>query len=34
MRCISEAPSAEAVQRMHERAGPPATEVYPVPVEA
>jgi len=31
--CISEAPSAEAVQRIHERAGHPATEVYPVPVE-
>jgi len=31
--CISEAPNAEAVQRIHERAGHPATEVYPVPVE-
>ncbi len=31
--CISEAPNAEAVQKIHERAGHPATEVYPVPVE-
>jgi hypothetical protein len=31
--CVSEAPNAEAVQRIHERAGHPATEVYPVPVE-
>jgi hypothetical protein len=31
--CISEAPSAEAVQRIHERAGHPPTEIYPVPVE-
>jgi hypothetical protein len=31
--CLSEAPSAEAVKRIHERAGHPATEVYPVPVE-
>ncbi len=30
--CLSEAPSAEAVQRIHERAGHPADEVYPVPV--
>lgn len=32
--CISEAPDAEAVKRIHERAGHPVTEVYPVPVEA
>jgi hypothetical protein len=31
--CISEAPTIEAVKRIHERAGHPATEVYPVPVE-
>lgn len=30
--CLSEAPSAEAVQRIHERAGHPATEVHPVPL--
>ena len=32
--CVSEAPSAEAVKRIHERTGHPTTEVYPVPVEA
>jgi Nickel responsive protein SCO4226-like len=32
--CVSEAPDAEAVQRVHERAGHPATRVFPVPVEA
>jgi hypothetical protein len=32
--CVSEAPSAEAVARIHERAGHPADEIYPVPVEA
>lgn len=32
--CLSEAPSAEAVQRIHERAGHPADSVYPVPVTA
>lgn len=31
--CVSEAPNAEAVKRIHERTGHPATEVYPVPVE-
>ena len=31
--CLSEAPSAEAVQRVHERAGHPAKETYEVPVE-
>lgn len=28
--CLSEAPSAEAVQRVHERAGHAADEVHPV----
>jgi len=32
--CLSEAPSAEAVQRIHERAGHPADHVYEVPVQA
>lgn len=32
--CISEAPNAEAVQRVHTRAGHPADEIYAVPVEA
>jgi len=32
--CLSEAPSADAVRRTHERAGPPADEVYEVPVQA
>ncbi|MFF8906435.1 SCO4226 family nickel-binding protein [Streptomyces olivaceoviridis] len=32
--CLSEAPSAEAVQRVHERAGHRADEVHPVPLEA
>lgn len=31
--CVSEAPSADAIRRIHERAGHPADEVYPVPVE-
>ncbi len=30
--CLSEAPSAEAVQRIHERAGHPAAEVHSVPL--
>jgi hypothetical protein len=30
--CLSEAPSAEAVQRIHERAGHSADEIHPVPV--
>lgn len=30
--CLSEAPSAEAVQRVHERAGHRADEVHPVPL--
>ena len=32
--CLSEAPSAEAVMKIHERAGHPADEVYEVPVQA
>ena len=32
--CVSEAPNAEAVQRIHSRAGHPADEIYPVTVEA
>ena len=32
--CLSEAPNAEAVQRIHERAGHPADKVYEVPVQA
>ncbi|MDR8411890.1 SCO4226 family nickel-binding protein [Nonomuraea sp. 3-1Str] len=32
--CLSEAPSAEAVQRVHERAGHPADEIHPVPFTA
>jgi hypothetical protein len=31
--CLSEAPSAEAVQRIHERAGHKADEVHPVPLQ-
>ncbi|WP_156727598.1 SCO4226 family nickel-binding protein [Streptomyces apocyni] len=30
--CLSEAPSADAVQRIHERAGHPANEIHPVPI--
>ncbi|MET8453631.1 SCO4226 family nickel-binding protein [Streptomyces sp. NPDC005209] len=30
--CLSDAPSAEAVQRIHERAGHPADEIRPVPL--
>ncbi|MEE2523712.1 SCO4226 family nickel-binding protein [Pseudarthrobacter sp. J75] len=29
--CLSEAPSADAVRRIHERAGHPPDEVHPVP---
>jgi hypothetical protein len=32
--CLSEAPSADAVQRIHERAGHPADEIYEVSVQA
>ncbi len=31
--CLSEAPSADAVRRIHERTGHPADDVYPLPVE-
>jgi hypothetical protein len=30
--CLSEAPSADAVKRIHERAGHPADEVHPIPL--
>ncbi|MBG0828705.1 SCO4226 family nickel-binding protein [Planomonospora sp. ID67723] len=30
--CLSEAPGADAVQRVHERAGHPADEIHPVPL--
>ncbi|MEV7415922.1 SCO4226 family nickel-binding protein [Streptomyces sp. NPDC089919] len=30
--CLSEAPSAEAVQRVHTRTGHPAAEIHPVPL--
>ena len=32
--CLSEAPSAEAVRRIHERAGHPADEVHEITVTA
>jgi hypothetical protein len=32
--CLSEAPSAEAVRKIHERTGHPADDIYPVPVQA
>ena len=32
--CLSEAPDADAVRRIHERAGHPAAGVYEVPVQA
>ncbi len=32
--CLSEAPNAEAVKRIHERTGHPADEVHEVPVQA
>ena len=32
--CLSEGPSAEAVKKIHERAGHPADEVYEVPIQA
>ncbi|MFJ6718214.1 MULTISPECIES: SCO4226 family nickel-binding protein [unclassified Streptomyces] len=31
--CLSEAPDAEAVKRIHERSGHPAHEIHPVPLE-
>lgn len=30
--CLSDAPNAEAVQRIHQRAGHPADEIHPVPL--
>lgn len=30
--CLSEAPSADAVRRIHERAGHPADEIHAVPL--
>lgn len=30
--CLSQGPSAEAVQRIHERTGHPADEIHPVPI--
>ncbi|WP_439680590.1 SCO4226 family nickel-binding protein [Embleya sp. MST-111070] len=30
--CLSEAPTADAVQRIHERAGHPADKIHPVPL--
>ena len=32
--CLSDAPSAEAVQRIHERAGHPADEIHEITVTA
>lgn len=32
--CLSEAPSADAVKRIHERAGHPADNIYEVAVQA
>lgn len=32
--CLSEGPSADAVKRIHERAGHPTDEVYEVPLQA
>ena len=31
--CLSEAPNADAVRRIHERTGHPADEVYPLTLE-
>lgn len=31
--CLAEAPNAEAVRKIHERAGHPADDVYPIKVE-
>ncbi|WP_205761495.1 SCO4226 family nickel-binding protein [Arthrobacter mobilis] len=30
--CLSEAPDADAVKRVHERTGHPADEIHPVPL--
>jgi hypothetical protein len=32
--CLSEAPNADAVRRIHERAGHAADDVYPVTIQA
>jgi hypothetical protein len=32
--CLSEAPDADAIQRIHTRTGHPADQIYPVPVQA
>ncbi|MCQ6552613.1 SCO4226 family nickel-binding protein [Streptomyces sp. C10-9-1] len=32
--CLSEGPSADAIRRVHERAGHPADEIHPVPITA
>lgn len=32
--CLSEAPDADAVRKIHDRAGHPADQVYEVPVQA
>jgi hypothetical protein len=32
--CLSQAPDADAIQRVHQRAGHPAGHVYAVPVQA
>ncbi|MEO3800117.1 SCO4226 family nickel-binding protein [Nonomuraea sp. B1E8] len=32
--CLSEAPDADAVQRIHQRAGHPADEIHKVPLTA
>jgi hypothetical protein len=32
--CLSEGPNAEAVQKIHDRAGHPADEIYQVSVQA
>ena len=32
--CLSDAPDADAVKRIHERAGHPVDQVYEVPVQA
>lgn len=30
--CLSEAPNADAVRKIHERTGHPADEIHPVPI--
>jgi Protein of unknown function (DUF4242) len=32
--CLSDGPNADAIKRIHERAGHPTDEVYEVPVQA